>query len=107
MQQQFLPSGRVQYYPMCEYLGDGSFRSLVSGQIYQAETQKTVDATYMHVTVPSMRPPPYQVAEQVDCLAPNALAKQLGQYQHYMVIGAGKTGMDACLFLLKHGVAAG
>jgi cation diffusion facilitator CzcD-associated flavoprotein CzcO len=25
MQQQFLPSGRVQYFPMCDYKGDGLF----------------------------------------------------------------------------------
>ena len=31
MNQQFLPTGRVTYLPMCEYLGNGSVRNLVSG----------------------------------------------------------------------------
>ncbi|MDA9330815.1 hypothetical protein N9Q60_02150, partial [Flavobacteriaceae bacterium] len=31
MEQQFLPSGRVQYYPNCEYLGKHRFRSLETG----------------------------------------------------------------------------
>ncbi len=29
MQHQFLPSGRVQYFPLSEYLGDGSFKCLL------------------------------------------------------------------------------
>ena len=28
MQRQFLPSGRVRYFPLCEYQGDGRFTSL-------------------------------------------------------------------------------
>jgi hypothetical protein len=64
-----------------------------------------VDATYMNVTVPSMRKPGYQVDDGVACVAPNALARLQGQYERYVVVGAGKTGMDACLFLLRNGVA--
>src|SRR5262245_48142048 len=28
MQQQFLPTGRLQFFPMCDYQGEGRFRSL-------------------------------------------------------------------------------
>ncbi|MEM8768148.1 MAG: NAD(P)/FAD-dependent oxidoreductase [Pseudomonadota bacterium] len=104
MQQTFLPSGRVQYFPMCEYTGEGAFHSLVSDASYQAKTRKVVDATYMNVTVPSMREPLYEVAEGVHCEPPNGLPKVMGQYDRYVVVGAGKTGMDACLFLLKNAV---
>ena len=31
MEEQFLPSGRVQYFPHCEYLGDYRFKSLKTG----------------------------------------------------------------------------
>ena len=105
MQQQFLPSGRVQYFPMCEYRGDQHFGSLVSDAEYDVVATKIVDATYMHVTVPSMRPPPYEVAEGATCVPLNALPRLAGQWDRYVVVGAGKTGMDACLFLLKNGVA--
>ena len=105
MQQQFLPSGRVQYFPNCEYKGGFEFQSLVSGQQHRAKVGKVVDATYMNVTVPSIRPPAYTVDAGVQCVPPNALPKVQGQYKDYVVIGAGKTGMDACLFLLKNGVA--
>ena len=105
MQQQFLSSGRVQYFPMCEYQGDQHFASLVSDAEYDVVAKKIVDATYMHVMVPSMRPPPYEVTEGTTCVPPNALPRLTGTWERYTVIGAGKTGMDACLFLLKNGVA--
>ena len=105
MQQQFLPSGRVQYFPMCEYQGDQRFTSLASDAEYDVEANKVVDATYMRVSVPSMRPPAYEVAEEATCVPLNALSRLAGTWDRYMVIGAGKTGMDACLFLLKNGVS--
>ena len=107
MQQRYLPSGRVQYFPMCEFDWDAeapTFRSLMSGETHLVEAGKVVDATYMHVTVPSMRPPPYAVADGVACVPPNGLPGVAGQYDEYVVVGAGKTGMDSCLFLLKNGV---
>ncbi|MBV1877485.1 MAG: hypothetical protein KUG79_07580 [Pseudomonadales bacterium] len=59
MRQQFIPSGRMQYFPMSEYLGDGKIRSLVSGAEHTLEvSQKTIDASYMNIAVPSMRKPP-------------------------------------------------
>lgn len=106
MQQQFVPSGRVQYLPMFDYAGDRTATSLASGEQVSFVADKVVDATYMNVTVPSMRKPGYQVDDGVACVAPNELARLTGQYQRYVVVGAGKTGMDACLFLLRNGVAA-
>ncbi|MGK0259779.1 MAG: hypothetical protein ACI96M_003222 [Candidatus Azotimanducaceae bacterium] len=55
--------------------------------------------------MPSIRPPSYAVDQDVACKPPNALPKVTGEFQHYVVVGAGKTGMDACLFLLKNGVS--
>lgn len=104
MQRQFLASGRVQYFPSCEYDGNGKFKSLLSGTEYQVVAAKTVNATYMNVTVPSTRPPAYEIGKGVNCVPPNQLSNVQGQYAEYVVIGAGKTGMDACLFLLKSGV---
>jgi hypothetical protein len=109
MQQQFLPTGRVQYFPMCEYLGSEQggqqFRSQVSGDEYQVDSStKLVDATYMNVVVPAMRKPKYNVADGVRCIPPNELTKLHTPAQDYVVIGAGKTGMDACLWLLGNGV---
>ncbi|MFP6796005.1 MAG: FAD/NAD(P)-binding protein [Pseudomonadales bacterium] len=103
MQQQFLPSGRVQYFPMCDYLGETQFRSLVSGREYTVSgTCKVVDATYMDVVVPAMRIPPFSIATDVRCIPLNDLTRIDSAAHHYVVIGGGKTAMDACLWLLEN-----
>ena len=105
MRQRFLPSGRVKYLPMSEHLGDGRVLSRVNGDEYEIRAQKIVDAAYISVTVPSQRPPQFEVAAGVACAAPNSLPKLVPEYRHFVVIGSGKTGIDSCLFLLEHGVA--
>jgi len=104
MQQQFLASGRVQYFPMCEYQGGRSFRSRVADAEYEVACKKVVDATYMNVMVPSIRPPAYAVASGAACVPLNELPRLASEYERYVIVGAGKTGMDACLFLLVNGV---
>ena len=105
MHQQFLPSGRVQYFPMCQYEGNGAFRSLLSGETHDVKVaEKTVDTTYMNVIVPSMRPPTYAVADSVRCEPPNALPTLDEPPAAYVIVGAGKTGIDAALWLLSNGV---
>jgi len=110
MNRQFLPSGRVRYLPMCRYEGEGRARSLVSGERFDVgDHHKTVDATYMNVTVPSTTPPSYEIAPGCRCVPPNGLiglADLAGSVpvERYVVIGAGKTGIDACLWLLAMGV---
>jgi hypothetical protein len=108
MHRQFLPSGRVRYFPMCDYSeSDGSrrFVSRVSGQQFEVVPSATiVDATYMNVTVPSVRPPQYDVAPGVRCIPPNDLPTTARPADRYVVVGAGKTGADACLWLLANGV---
>ena len=104
MNQQFLPSGRVRYFPMSEYGEGGSIISLLSGEMQEISVKKVVDATYSQTIVPSMRPPAYEVADGVRCVPPNALTALDGAPAGYVVVGAGKTGMDACLWLLANGV---
>lgn len=105
LNQQFLPSGRVQYFPMSDYLGDGRFKSRVSGIESQVRVaRKTVDAGYMNVSVPSTHPPGYEVADGVRCVPLNELVNTPQPADGYVVVGAGKTGADACLWLLANGV---
>ncbi|MER6950282.1 hypothetical protein ABT294_40320 [Nonomuraea sp. NPDC000554] len=105
MRQQLLPSGRVEYFPMSEYDGDGRFHSTVSGDEFEVKIRRrVVDSTYMRVTVPSMRPPKYAVEAGVRCVTPNELPAVRDRAGHYTVVGAGKTGIDACLWLLRQGV---
>jgi NAD(P)-binding Rossmann-like domain len=104
MQHQFLPSGQVTYFPMGEYLGGGRFRTLAGPEYSVTVRRRVVDATYLGAEVPSMRPPPYAVAPGIDCVAPNELPK-FGNRERYVIVGAGKTGMDVCLWLLRNQVS--
>jgi hypothetical protein len=102
MRQHLLPSGRVKYFPMSEYVGEGRFHTL-GGDDYRVEVRRRiVDATYLSIIVPSMRPPAYDV-EGVRCIPPNGLPRQ-PVHDQYVIVGAGKTSMDTCLWLLRHGI---
>ena len=103
MQQHLLPTGRVSYFPMSEYLGDGRIR-ILGGDDIPVTARRVVDSTFVGVTVPSMRPPPFDVAPEVDCIPPNDLPRYDAR-DRYVVVGAGKTAMDTCLWLLRHGIA--
>jgi len=99
-------TGRVSFYPQCEYEGEGRFRSLVADELsYQVTVRrKTVDACYSKITVPSSTPPNYDVAEGVSLVPINGLSRLVRPWSRYVVIGAGKTGIDAVLYLLGRSV---
>lgn len=109
MQQRFLPSGRVRYLPMSEHSrgpdGEHRITSLTSGQVRAAIVQrKLVDATQARTEVPATHPPRYKVASGVACVPVNQLPSIQRPHPAYTVVGSGKTGIDACLWLLEHGV---
>ena|SRR5690349_6155948 len=102
MRQHLLPTGRVTYLPMSEYLGDGRVATLGGDDI--AVTARRVVTTHVEIIVPSMAAPPYAV-NGVDCVPPNDLPRIRDLRDRYVIVGAGKTAMDACLWLLRHGMA--
>ncbi|QIK11609.1 NAD(P)/FAD-dependent oxidoreductase [Streptomyces sp. ID38640] len=112
MRKTFLPTGRVSYFPMSHHDGADPVRpevqrchSVVTGGQFEIRVRRrTVDATYMNVTVPAMCPPKYEVDSGVRLITPNELPALDHPASHYTVVGAGKTGIDACLWLLQHGV---
>jgi hypothetical protein len=103
----WLASGRLRYFPLCESLGDAGFRSVLEPErSYRVQVRKkTVDATYMNVQVPSTRAPRFEVSPEATLVPLNELPRLRGPQARYGVIGAGKTGMDAVLFLLEQGIA--
>jgi hypothetical protein len=110
MQQRFLPSGRVRWLPMSEVSAsaDGihEVRSLVSGACQRVGVRrKVVNATHAQTAVPSTHPPKYTVAAGVNCVPLNRLPDISRPHRAYTVVGSGKTGMDAILWLLENGVA--
>ena len=66
--------------------------------------KKTVDATLMLTDVPSTKTPEYGISEEVNLIPLNKLADIKTPYKRYVVIGAGKTGLDALMFLLDNNV---
>lgn len=101
-----LGTGRVRHFPMCEYRGEGRFGSIIArDQSYEVTVRKkTVDATYMNVEVPSTTPPKYAVSPEVALVPLNELPRVREPRSGYVIVGAGKTGIDAVLFLLAQGV---
>ena len=112
MNHKLLPSGRVAYHPMCNFLGDGTFESILSGARTQVTVRKkVVDATYFSPSVPSTHTPRFQVAPGVRLLPPNGLPQlwhgaQAGSLpRRFVIVGAGKTAMDAAIWLMNVGAS--
>jgi hypothetical protein len=104
MRERFLPSGRVQFFPMSEVGDDRVITSLLSGKQCAVEARRFVDATYSQMQVPSTTKPSYAIAPEVACVPLNALPRVAPDYDAFVVIGAGKTAMDACVWMLDNGV---
>lgn len=108
MRQRFLPTGRISYHPMTEYVGDGRFVSLLSGSETEVHVRrKTVDATYGSPTVPATHRRRFEVADDVRIMPPNDLPRlwtlKERRPTRLVVIGAGKTAMDVMTWLLNVG----
>ena len=104
MRHQFLPSGRVQYFPMCDYKGKGRFENKLSGEVFEVSYKKLVDCSYLKTHVPSTHTPNFDVDEGVNFMPLNDLPNIIEPADMYSVIGGGKTGIDALLWLLEMGV---
>jgi hypothetical protein len=104
MHHRFLPTGRVRYLALSEVDGDGRVVSLLNGDRLDVDAGCRVDGSHSQMRVPSTDPPSYDVAADASCVAVNLLPRRAAEFDDYVVIGAGKTGMDACCWLLQHGV---
>ena len=69
-------SGRVEFYPNAEYVGDRTVVSHVSGQRYEVpEHCRIVDAHYLAPSIPAEKPPPFAVDADARVVPVNALAR--------------------------------
>src|SRR5262245_32794934 len=108
MQQVLLPSGRVRYFPMSEYVGHDRFISRLSGDEFDVKVRRSrVDARYLEPRIPASCSPPFEIASDARCIPINELSRGTEQADRFTIIGAGKTAIDACLWLLDTGVPAG
>lgn len=110
MRHRFLPSGRVRYFPMHDVVeaGDGlaRFENRLTGAVTTATVRRRlVDATHLKTTVPATHAPNFEVAAGVRLMPPNDLPSITEAPDGFVVLGGGKTAIDACLWLLQNGVA--
>lgn len=109
LQEHFLETGRVRFLGTCEYLGDSSgehrLRSHLSGKESTVRVRRrVVDARYLSPSLPSTHTPSFDVDPNVRLVPINDLpTSEPGS--GYTIIGAGKTAMDACSWLLESGAA--
>jgi hypothetical protein len=110
--EELLPSGRVRFFPMCDYRGADSdghrFVSLLTGEETTVRVRRRlVDATYVESSIPSRHTPSFQIDAGVRLLPPNGLVDLDEPAAGFTIIGAGKTAMDTCNWLLDTGVGPG
>jgi hypothetical protein len=100
-----LPSGRVEHFPGCDYLGDRTFVSRTSGRRFEVpERCRVVDARYLSPDIPAETPPGFAVGDGVRVVAVNDVVRLEEAPGQYVVVGSGKTATDACIWLLGRGV---
>ena len=107
MHRRFLPGGRVRYFPNSEYLGDNRFVSRLAQASWNVRVRrKLVDTTYLEGAIPATSAPPFEVADGVRCVPAGEIARTTERPERFVIIGAGKTALDACVWLLEQGVPA-
>jgi hypothetical protein len=105
MRERLLPSGKVRHFPGCRYLGDHRFVSRRTGEMFEVKVRrKVVDATYLEPSVPATTAAPFEIAAGARCVPVSELPGRAAEADGFVLIGAGKTAMDACLWLLQSGV---
>jgi hypothetical protein len=104
MRHRFLASGRVRFFPMCDYEGDGRFRSRVTDRTTRVDVRRgVVDATYMASRVPATDPAPFEIGDGARCVPVGELAGLERPADGYTIVGGGKTALDAICWLLDRG----
>jgi hypothetical protein len=118
MRERLLPSGRVRYLPLCECRpgepspGEGGrhrLRALLTGEETVVHARRRwVDGTYYGTSVPSTHRRAFRVAEGAWVVPPNELPQLWKQAARppasVVLLGAGKTAMDAGVYLLQCGL---
>lgn len=98
-------SGQVEFFGGCEYDGDRTFHSRISGERFTVpEHCRIVDARYLSPDIPAESPPRFGVADGAPVVPANDVVRQDHAPSRYVVVGSGKTATDTVVWLLTHGV---
>lgn len=103
---QLLWSNRVEFFGQFEHVGDGRIVSRLTGETHEIEVRrKVVDARWLSPNIPLTTPPPFEIGAGVSVIPVNQLVNVATRPERFVIIGAGKTASDACVWLLQNGVS--
>ncbi|KRA24764.1 pyridine nucleotide-disulfide oxidoreductase [Microbacterium sp. Root61] len=97
-------TGRVTFHGRTEYLGDRRFVSALSGIRVHASRARVVDSRYLSPDIPALTPPPFAVDDGARVIPVNDLVRITHAPDRFVIVGAGKTATDTCVWLLQNGV---
>jgi hypothetical protein len=111
LDEQLLASGRVRFFGMSEWVaaspGEHRLVSRLTGDSTTVRVRRrVVDARYLEPSIPATHVPSFDVEPGVRLIPVNDLVTLDRPASGFTVIGAGKTAIDACLWLLEAGVPA-
>jgi hypothetical protein len=109
LDESLVPTGRVRFFGMSDHRASDGDGHLVVSLLDGSETlvkprRRVVDATYVQSVIPSRHVPSFTVEPGVALVPPNDLVDLGEPAGRFTVIGAGKTAIDTCVWLLDAGV---
>ena len=109
LDEQLVGSGQVRFFGQCDYDGvdgtDHTFTSRLTGETTTVRVRrKFVDTTYLETSVPATHQPGFAVDHGATLIPVGDLVNVTEPPSGFTVLGAGKTAMDACTFLLESNV---
>ena len=101
-----LPSGRVSFYPSCEYVGEGRFVSRLSGEEHRGPRRGAGRRRPLPLAAdPGDDPAAVRRWPTARTSYPSTSWSTLGGApSQFVIVGSGKTATDACVWLLGNGV---
>lgn len=111
LEHDLLQSGGVRFLGMHEHVGtvDGRHAvvSKLTGERFAIRARRrVVDARYLEASVPATHTRGFEVGAGAHVVPVAGLAAVEHAFEKYVLLGSGKTAMDACGFLLAGGVPA-
>jgi len=109
LEEDLISSGRARFFGMSDYRGADQvghhLTSLLTGEDTVVKVRrKFVDGTYVESSIPSRHDRPFTADPDVLVIPPNDLVDLHEPATGFTVLGAGKTAMDTCSWLLDTGV---
>lgn len=109
LDERFIPSGQVRFLGETDYAGEDADGHVVVSRLTGRPTRVVVrrtfvDATYVEAAIPATHQRAFSVADDVSIVTPTQLVDTVGGPGGFTVLGAGKTAMDVCVWLVEQDV---